>query len=137
MKFTNRNLNMTGHQQITIKDETFVLVPLPEYLTYFQENDAAEEAWAQRALADHRAAVSAGNDLTMPLDQWDRIDAGESPIKVIREYRNMTQTELAEKSGIARPEISAIEAGKRRGTVDTLKCLAKALRTSLDTIVGD
>jgi mRNA interferase RelE/StbE len=55
---------------------------------------------------------------------------------VVRLFRGLTQTELSEKSGIRRPEISAIEAGTRRGTVDTLKALAKALGVPLDVIAG-
>jgi len=130
----------TTHPQITIKDETFVLVPLNEYnhLSRYAgaAEDEAEEAWAAKVYDDHMAAKARGEDLAMPREQWVRIKEGESPISVIREFRGMSQKALSEKSGIVQSEISSIEKGKRRGTVDTLKALAKALRAPLDVIAG-
>lgn len=130
----------TTHPKINIKDETFVLVPLAEYEALSRYADAAEdeaeEAWAAKVYDDHMAAKDRGEDLAMPSEKWARIHAGESPIAVIREHRGLTQKALAERSGVAQPEVSAIESGKRRGSVDTLKALAKALGTPLDVIAG-
>lgn len=129
------------HQQITVKDETFVLVPINEYafLSQYAEaaEEAAEEAWAARAYDEHIAAKERGEHIAMPMDQWRRIRSGESPVRVIREYRGLTQTALAEASGVAQPEISAIEGKTRVGTAATLKRLAKALGTPMDVLVSD
>jgi transcriptional regulator with XRE-family HTH domain len=73
----------------------------------------------------------------MPEADWARIRAGETPLKVIREYRGLTQKQVSQQSGIAAPEISAIENGRRRGSVDTFKALAKALGTGLDVLLAD
>ena len=130
----------TSHPQVTIKDETFVLVPLTEYtyLSRFADavEDEAEEAWAAKIYDDHMAAKARGEDLGMPRDQWARIREGDSPVTVVREYRGLSQKALSEKSGIAQSEISSIESGKRRGSVDTLKALARALGAPLDVIAG-
>jgi len=72
----------------------------------------------------------------MPRDQWARIRAGESALRVIREYRGLTQAQLAEKAGIEQPQISAIENGRRTGTAQTLKALATALGAPLEVLVG-
>ena len=56
-------------------------------------------------------------------------------IKEVRESKRMTQEELAEKSGVSRGTISALENGSMRNTTSkTLLKLAPALGTSVDRI---
>ena len=56
-------------------------------------------------------------------------------IKELREAMNMTQEELAEKSGVSRGTISALENGIDRTTTSkTLVKLAQALDTTVDRI---
>ena len=56
-------------------------------------------------------------------------------IKEIRESLDMTQEELAEKSGISRVTISGLENGTERNTMSkTLIKIANALGVSLDQI---
>jgi len=56
-------------------------------------------------------------------------------IKEVREAQKMTQEELAEKSGVSRGTISALENGSvRTTTTKTLFKLAKALGASVDQI---
>ena len=44
-----------------------------------------------------------------------------------RIHRNLTQKELADRSGITRPNLSAVERGKREVSLTTLRALASAL----------
>lgn len=56
-------------------------------------------------------------------------------IKEVRESKNMTQEELADKSGVSRGTISALENGIMRNTTSkTLLKLAQALDTSVECI---
>jgi putative transcriptional regulator len=55
-------------------------------------------------------------------------------IKEVRESLNMTQEELAEKSGVSRGTISALENGDPTTTSKTLVNLAKAMGVSVDRI---
>jgi transcriptional regulator with XRE-family HTH domain len=56
-------------------------------------------------------------------------------IKELREALRMTQAELAEKSGVSRGTISALENGvERTTTTKTLLKIALALDSSLDKI---
>ena len=56
-------------------------------------------------------------------------------IKELREAMKMTQEELAEKSGVSRGTISALENGIDRTTTSkTLAKLAQALDTTVDRI---
>lgn len=59
-------------------------------------------------------------------------------IKEVREEMRMTQEELAEKSGISRTTISALENGTMRATTTkTLIQIAQALETTVDRIFFD
>jgi len=60
---------------------------------------------------------------------------GENPIRVWREYRELTQKQLAEAAGTSIPYLSQIESGKRQGSAKTLAAIARALDLALDDIV--
>lgn len=120
--------------RVTIRGEKFVIVPEAEYESLMEALEDIEDAAAVNAF---HAARDRGEAMALPREQWDRIHAGVSAIKVIRDYRGLTQAQLSEKSGVGRPDISAIEGGKKRGSVDTLRALARALAAPLDVIVGD
>jgi len=65
----------------------------------------------------------------------DATRAGSSLVPVWREYREMTQTALAEASGVNRVYLSEIESGKKPGSVEALKRIADALQIGLDDLV--
>ena len=49
-------------------------------------------------------------------------------LRVLRESKEMTQADLAKKSGVAQGYISALEAGEKKNPgIDVLKRLARAL----------
>lgn len=58
--------------------------------------------------------------------------AGESPLRVWREFRGLTQQALAEASGVNRLQIANIEAGRASGSVVTLVKLADSLDVTVD-----
>lgn len=71
----------------------------------------------------------------IPSDMVDRILDGESPLAVLRQWRGFSQSSLAKASGVNRVQISDIEAGRSKGSIDTYKKLADALRLTIDDIV--
>lgn len=79
-----------------------------------------------------KARIERGEDELIPLEITELRLAGESAVKIWREYRGLTQEDLAKASGVSRPMIAAIEAGHKRGGIETLKKLSKALRVDLD-----
>ncbi len=72
-----------------------------------------------------------------PLGLVDRLLADENPIKVFREYRGMTQRQLAQKVGVNAAYLSQIETGRRGGSSTVLRAIANALGVDLDDIVPD
>jgi len=126
--------------QFSIGDVAYAIVPLAEYeaLRRLADDfeDAIDSADARRLYAERLEAERRGEDLSLPRDHWARIRAGESPVRVIREYRGLTQFQLADAAGLDQSLISIVESGRRDGKVSTLKAIAKALGAPLAVIAG-
>jgi ribosome-binding protein aMBF1 (putative translation factor) len=119
--------------------EELVVIPLSEYEELQRradEDDAAEEEWARRVIAESDAAIARGDDVLLPLEVWRSIDRGDNAVRVLRKHRRLTQAALSAKVGITQAFLSEIERGRKVGTTETLKALAKALAVPLSVIVG-
>ena len=57
---------------------------------------------------------------------------GKNPVKVYREYRKMTQEELAKKAGVSVSMIRKIENGESEGSISTIQAMAKALNEDVE-----
>ena len=87
-------------------------------------------------LHDYRAMSGESSESDLPDDVLDAITAGEqSPIKIIRKHRGMTQADLAHEAGISRPYLAEIETGKKGGSLSAYKVLAEALGVGVDKII--
>lgn len=121
---------MTNRTQI-IRDgngePAFAVLPVDEYERLLE---AADEATAVRAFDAYKEI----RPETFPADVADRLLDGEHPVKVFREYRDMTQAQLGAAAGLKQAYISQIEAGSRAGTVEALKRIAGALKVDLDDL---
>ena len=92
-------------------------------------------------LADVRTAlavqegIDAGAEEFVPETVVDRLIDGEPPLRVWREHRGFSQSALARAAETSRVQIVDIEAGRRTGSVHTLRRLADALGIGLDDLV--
>ena len=115
-----------GYQ--TIKDSegqaAFVVVPADEW------EDILAGVEAKKA----KDAVTAGEDEMLPQSVADALMDGENPVKVYRKHRKLSQEALAAVAGITQAAVSSIEAGKRDGSTDTIKALAKALGVTMEDL---
>jgi DNA-binding XRE family transcriptional regulator len=113
---------------VTPGGETLVVVPLAEYEALL---DAADIAAANKIVAE----VEAGRDELIPAAVVDRFVRGENAIRVWREYRGLTASELAAEAGISAPYLSELESGKKAGSVAALTRIAAALSLTIDDLV--
>jgi DNA-binding XRE family transcriptional regulator len=92
---------------------------------------------AEEDLADLRAfdAAKRKDQELVPIEVADRMIAGESPLRVWREYRGLTQQQLAAAAGISKPYISQIEGEARTPSIDVIKRLAAALAVDVDDLL--
>ena len=111
----------------------WAVLPYEEYLELLEQAEMLEDI---RDYDAAKAALESGEDELIPAEVVYAILDGANPIKVWREYRRLTQQQLADKVKISKPYISQIETGKRTGTTEILSAIAKALDVSLDEVVA-
>ena len=102
---------------------------------YDRLREAAEDLADIETYNRIKADIAAGRDELIPSEFVDRIIDGESPLRVFRDFRGMTQTALAAASGVNRVQIADIEARRSKGSIETMRKLANALRVTIDDLV--
>lgn len=110
--------------------EPYVRMPLADWRKVTRSISMLEEQ-ADTRLFD---AAMARDEEVFPSALVDSLIHGDNPIKVWREYRGLTQAQLAAKIGKTAVYISMLETGRKRGSIATLRAIADVLRTDLDLI---
>jgi DNA-binding XRE family transcriptional regulator len=107
------------HDLLHIQGKPYVLVPLHEY--------------RQIAADSNESAVAA----ELPGDILDRLfSKQETPVRVLRRYRGLTQQKLAEAAGLSRPYLTEIEKGAKNGSIKALKAIAQALDVNIGLLTA-
>jgi DNA-binding XRE family transcriptional regulator len=109
-----------------------VTIPREEY---DRLREAADDLADLSAHDGAKAALAAGEEELVPADYAKRLIAGESPLHVWRELRGLSQVKLGAVSGVNRVQIADIEAGRGKGSVETVRKLAEALGVRVDDLV--
>ena len=94
-----------------------------------------EDAGTARVVRKARAAIAAGREIVLPKSVVDRLASGENPIRVLRAWQEMTQSELVVRVGITQGYLSDLEAGKRKGPVALHQKIARALGVPIDLLL--
>lgn len=97
-----------------------------EYETLVRHAELAEDIAAIRAMDADPDPV--------PAELVRRLVDGESPIRIFREFRGISQTALAAAAGIGKSYLSRIEGGHKTPKVTVLKALAAALGVEIDDL---
>lgn len=124
--------------------EELVVLPRSEYEALkARRGDTTEDAASRRILSQSATAIRRGRDIELPAAVAERIARGENPIRVIREWRGLTQLQLGEMKAkvdghpIGQGYLSQLERDERKGTAAVLKALARALRVPLELLLPD
>jgi predicted transcriptional regulator len=118
-------------EKITRNGREFAVLPMERLKKLI---DDAEMLADVKAFDEAMARIASGEDELIPFEIIERRLAGESTVKIWREYRGLTQEGLSKKSKVSRSMIAAIEAKHKTGGIATLKKLAGALKVDLDEI---
>ena len=97
-----------------------------------------QEYDALRAKAEDFDDIIAGYEATgasLPSVYAMRILDGEHPVKIWREYRGLSLSALATASEISKGYVSEIEAGKKPGSVEAYKAIARVLNVPVDAVL--
>ncbi len=94
--------------------------------------DALEDSNDIAAAEAFRADLAAGRVRTVPGEVATALLAAEdSPLRVVRKWRGLTQAALAGGAGLKQAYVSEIETGKKTPSVEALRALARALELDL------
>ena len=118
-------------EKLTRKGKEFAVIPVEDLQKLM---DDAEMLADVRAYDAAKGRLDRGDDELIPLTITERRLAGESPVRIWRDHRALTQEELAKLSKVSRSMIAAIEAGHKTGGIATLKKLAAALKVDLENL---
>jgi Helix-turn-helix len=123
---------MSGPQIIrTPNGEELVVLPRAEYEALVERDEAAEDA-DDVDIYDSRKAELAAGGVILPPEVSAAILRGESRLKAVRNWRGHTQLYLSFKTDIGQGYLSDLEAGRRKGTPETLEKLAKVLEVPVE-----
>ena len=110
----------------------WAILPYQEYLKLVEKAEMLED------IEDYekaKAEIEKNGTEYLPMELAFTLIDGANPIKTWREYRNLTQNDLAEKTGISIPYLSQLEAGKRKGSIQVISALAKAMNLTVDDLL--
>ncbi|MBR1268278.1 helix-turn-helix transcriptional regulator [Bradyrhizobium sp. AUGA SZCCT0222] len=97
--------------------------------------EAQEDAAASRIVRNSTRNLKEGREVVLPKAVTDRLASGDNAVRVIREWRDMIQGELAVAVGISQNYLSEIETGRRKGPAELQKKFARALGVPVDLLI--
>lgn len=117
--------------QILKKDgePAFAVLPIAEWRRLMERLADLEDS------RDLEMIAADPNSRMIPGEVMRRLLDDEHPLKVWREHRGLSRTELAAKVGLTPGHIGHIESGRRHGTPEGLRRLATALDVKVDDLV--
>jgi hypothetical protein len=127
---------MSVRFQKTPRGEVAILPRRDYEILVAKASEADEDAGTARIIERARKEI-AGGGLLLPKDVVDRLANGENPVRVLREWRDVTQMYLSFKTNLSQGHISDIENGRRTGTAAALRLIANVLNVPLDLIVQE
>lgn len=121
--------------QLIVQDgqPEWAVLPYDEYLRLVEQAEMLEDIQDFDTI---REAVRNGTEELLPASVVFALASEENPLKVWREYRGLTQHQLAEKAGISVPFLSQIESGKRKASIGVLVRIASILQVDVDDLIS-
>ena len=123
---------MSGRVQVIERDGNPEWAVIP-YAEYERLVALAEEVTDVRAYDEAIRRVERGEKV-VPGEVVRRLVEGESPIRVWREHRGITQAQLAEQASVGQSYVAMLESGERKGSVARLRAIARVLGVALDDL---
>ena len=119
-------------QFIEIEGKQVVVIPADDYRVLLDKAEMLDDVAAHDCA---KAALASGDDELVPAVIVNAILDGKNPLRVWRQHREMSQSQLAEAAGISQAYLAQIETGKREGTVSLYRSLADVLEVDLDDLL--
>ena len=118
-------------QFIEIDGRKLAVLPEDDYRRLLDIVEEQDDIAAAVAAQKRREA----GEEYVPAEMVYRMMDGENALRVWREYRSMTLTQLASHAGVNKATVSQLENGKAFGRPATWRALAGALKVTVDDIL--
>ena len=116
----------------TANGEELVVLPRAEYEALLGRVDQEAEDAEDVAIYDARKAELSAGGVVLPEAVSAAMLRGESRLKAIRNWRDMTQLHVSMKTDLGQGYLSDLESGRRTGTPETIAKLAKVLKVPVE-----
>jgi len=110
----------------------YAVLPYSDYLVLVEQAEMLEDI---HSYDEAKNSIASGDEELIPASVVNALADGGNPIKVWREYRELTQQKVAEEIGISIPFVSQLETGKRKASIDVMKKLALLLKVDIEDLV--
>lgn len=108
--------------------EELVMLPRADFEALIAAANARAEDADDVAIYDARKAeLASGADARLPAEVTAAILRGDSLLKALRNWKDMTQMHLSQRTSLTQGYLSDLESGRRKGTPETLAEIARAL----------
>ncbi len=94
-----------------------------------------EDAGTAQVVDRSKAQMDAGYEIAIPSAIAEAIAGGGNEIRAVREWRGLTQAQLAKKTGLTQGYVSQLENGASEGTPKALRAIANALAVPVDLVI--
>lgn len=118
-------------QFVEVEGRRMAILPAEDYERLLEEAEERQE-FADAKFAEY--ARSEGAEY-LPADMVNRIIDGESALRVWRQYRGLSATELAKSVGVVPSHITHLENGTRGGKPLLWRSIANSLNVDVDDIL--
>ncbi len=109
----------------------YAIIPIDEY----ERLVAAAEMADDLLTYDHiKSKVDDEDSETLPSQVVNRLLDGENPIRIWREFRELTQQQLAERTKITEADLQQYESGSQEIDAQLLSRIANELQVRVDDI---
>ena len=122
---------MNKPQTIEINGAKAVVLSLKDYERLVERAEMLDDIES----FDHAMARLGDGEETFPAEVAKRLAAGDSPVRVFREYRKLSQRDLAQAAAISVPAISKLETSGSGASVETMAAIAKRLQVTVDDLI--
>jgi DNA-binding XRE family transcriptional regulator len=109
----------------------WAVIPYEQFQQLIEAQEMLEDI---QAFDEAKQKIAVGEELVPSEIVYALLD-GTNPLRVWREYRGLTQQQLADKAGISKPYLSQLESGKRAGTTDVMGKLAQSLNLTVEDLI--
>ena len=119
-------------QTIKTDGEDLVVMSRRDYDALLAQagDEDAEDRMCVRIIEQSRGLTA------LPLEVWDRMEAGEPPLAVLMAHLGTTKNELARRTGLSEVRISELASGAVELSAEVRPLLAHALGVSPDVLEG-